>query len=197
MTSKQNLSDNQLIERFRNGDKKALNELLSNYSSNVYSYILMMVKNPDLAKDFLQETFIKVFDSINKGKYTEKGAFFYWVIRIAHNLVIDYYRRNKTFPTVSNDSVEYDLFNSPRFADKNIEDEIIEMQTYTDLKSLIEKLPPEQKEVVLFRHYGGLSFKEIAKITNVSINTALGRMRYALINLRKLIAKYNVNLNYY
>ncbi len=196
MNSKKNLTDNELVRMFKQGDKQALNELLSRYSSNVYSYILIMVKNPDLAKDFLQETYIKVFDSIKRGKYTEKGAFFYWVVRIAHNLVIDYYRRNKTFPTVSNDSMDYDLFNSSRFADKNAEDEMIELQTYSDLRNLVEKLPQEQKEVVLLRHYGGLSFKEIAKITNVSINTALGRMRYALINLRKLIVKYKINLNY-
>ena len=196
MNSKKNLTDNELVRMFKQGDKQALNELLSRYSSNVYSYILIMVKNPDLAKDFLQETYIKVFDSIKRGKYTEKGAFFYWVVRIAHNLVIDYYRRNKTFPTVSNDSMDYDLFNSSRFADKNVEDEMIELQTYSDLRNLVEKLPQEQKEVVLLRHYGGLSFKEIAKITNVSINTALGRMRYALINLRKLIVKYKINLNY-
>ncbi len=193
---KSDLSDNQLIANFKNGDQHSLDILLARYSSNVYSYILMMVKNQDLAKDFLQETFIKVFESIKNGKYTDRGAFLYWVIRIAHNLVIDYYRRNKNFPTVSNDAAEYDLFNSPKFADKNIEDLLVEMQTHNDLRDLIEKLPREQKEVVLLRHYGGLSFKEIAKITNVSINTALGRMRYALINLRKLIEKYKVNLNY-
>jgi len=189
------LSDTELINSFLKGNKQALNILLKKYSAQVYSYIFIMLKNQDLAKDFLQETYIKVFNSLKSGKYTEKGAFLYWVLRIAHNLVIDYYRRNKSFPTISNDSSDYDFFNSLSLSEKNIEQELIETQTNKDLRELINKLPAEQKEVILLRHYGGLSFKEIAKITNVSINTALGRMRYALINLRKLIEQYKVNLN--
>ncbi len=188
------MSDAQLIEQFRKGNKNAINELLSRYSSNVYSYILMMVKNEELANDFLQETFIKVFESIKRGKYEEKGIFLSWVIRIAHNLIIDFYRKNRHLPTVSNDEADYDLFNSPKFADKNVEQNWVESQVRNDIRRLIEMLPPEQREVVLLRHYGGLSFKEIAKLTGVSINTALGRMRYALINLRRLVKKHRINL---
>ena len=155
----------------------------------------MMVKNQDLANDFLQETFIKVFESLKRGKYQEKGIFLSWVIRIAHNLVIDYYRKNKNLPTVSNDGSDYDLLNSPKYTDKNIEQIWGESIVQEQIRKLIELLPAEQREVVLLRHYGGLSFKEIAKLTGVSINTALGRMRYALINLRKLIEKHKVNLH--
>ena len=190
----QEMTDAQLIRRFREGDKNAINTLLSRYSTNVYSYLIMMVKNEDLANDFLQETFIKVFESIKRGKYEEKGIFLSWVIRIAHNLVIDYFRKNRHLPTVSNDESEYDLFNSPKFADKNIEELLVQDQLQNDVRKLIEMLPPEQKEVVLLRHYGGLSFKEIAKLTGVSINTALGRMRYALINLRRLVKQQKLNL---
>ncbi len=188
------LTDAQLISAFRKGNKSAINELISRYSSSVYSYILMMVKNQDLANDFLQETFIKVFESLKRGKYQEKGIFQSWVIRIAHNLVIDYYRKNKNLPTVSNDGADYDLLNSPKYTDKNIEQIWGESIVHEKVRKLIELLPSEQREVVLLRHYGGLSFKEIAKLTGVSINTALGRMRYALINLRKLIEKHRVNL---
>ncbi len=189
------LTDAQLISAFRKGNKAAINELITRYSANVYSYILMMVKNQDLANDFLQETFIKVFESLKRGKYQEKGIFLSWVIRIAHNLVIDYYRKNKNLPTVSNDSSDYDLLNSPKYTDKNIEQIWGESIVQEQIRKLIELLPVEQREVVLLRHYGGLSFKEIAKLTGVSINTALGRMRYALINLRKLIEKHKVNLH--
>ncbi len=197
MKELKNLSDLQLIELYQKGNKNAINVLLSRYSSNVYSYLLMMVKNEELANDILQETFIKVFHSLKKGKYQHKGLFLSWIIRIAHNLVIDHFRKSKHRNTISNDEADYDLFNSQKLTDKNIEDIIIEEQIHADLRKLIENLPPEQKEVVLLRHYGGLSFKEIAKITNVSINTALGRMRYALINLRKMIKKHKINLNYY
>ncbi len=189
------LTDAQLISQFRQGNKAAINELITRYSTNVYSYILMMVKNQDLANDFLQETFIKVFESLKRGKYQEKGIFLSWVIRIAHNLVIDYYRKNKNLPTVSNDGSDYDLLNSPKYTDKNIEQIWGESIVQEQIRKLIELLPAEQREVVLLRHYGGLSFKEIAKLTGVSINTALGRMRYALINLRKLIEKHKVNLH--
>ncbi len=188
------LSDAQLIANFRKGDKSAIDKLIRRYSTNVYSYLLMMVKDQDLANDFLQETFIKVFESLKRGKYEEKGIFLSWVIRIAHNIVIDYYRKNKNFPTVSNDESDYDLLNSPKYTDKNIEQKLQESALKEEIRKLVEKLPAEQKEVVLLRHYGGLSFKEIAKLTGVSINTALGRMRYALINLRKLVEKHGVNL---
>jgi len=135
-----------------------------------------------------------VIKSLQKGKYQEKGIFVSWVVRIAHNLIIDYYRKEKNLKTFSNDDKEVDIFNSQRFTDGNIEDELIQSQISRDLRKLIDELPDDQKEVILLRHYGELSFKEIAEQTGVSINTALGRMRYALINLRKIIKQKNISL---
>ncbi len=188
------LSDKELIQSYKQGNKLAIDVLIRRHSDKLYSYILMFMKNEELARDLLQETLIKVLDSLKRGKYEDKGMFLSWMVRIAHNLVIDYYRKAKHLPTVSNDASEYDLFNSPKFADKNVEDLIISEQVRSDIRKLIDMLPQEQKEVILLRHYGGLSFKEIAKLTGVSINTALGRMRYALINLRKLVDKHKLNL---
>lgn len=155
---------------------------------------MLVVKNEQLAQDIFQDTFIKVIQSLKKGKYKDNGRFLSWVIRIAHNLIIDHFRKEKQLNTMSNDDYETDIFNSKKMSDKNIEDNLIEGQIQSDVRRLIEKLPDDQKEVILLRHYGGLSFKEIADQTNVSINTALGRMRYALINLRKLIEKHNISL---
>jgi len=150
----------------------------------VYTYILLTIKNQQLAEDLFQETFIKVIQSLRGGKYKDNGKFLSWVIRIAHNLIIDHFRKEKQMNTLSNDDSEVDLFNSKKLSDSNIEE-------------LISELPDDQREVVLLRHYGGLSFKEIANQTDVSINTALGRMRYALINLRKLIQEKNLSLTVY
>lgn len=155
-----------------------------------------MVKNNQLAEDIFQETFIKVIKSLHAGKYQENGKFISWVVRIAHNLIIDHFRKEKQMKTFSNDDYENDLFNSTRFAERTIEETIIQEQIETDLRKMVEFLPQEQKEVIILRHYLDLSFKEIAEQTNVSINTALGRMRYALINLRKLIEEKNLSLTY-
>lgn len=187
-------SDQELIEGFTKGEKKYMETLINRHKKNVYSYIIISVKNRDVADDIFQETFIKVINSLKNGKYVDKGKFLSWVIRIAHNLTIDYFRKEKNLNTYSNDDGEVDLFNSQKYSDENIEDKIIGEQIETDLRSIVEYLPEEQKEVILLRHYGNLSFKEIAENTNVSINTALGRMRYALINLRKLIEEHNLNL---
>lgn len=154
-----------------------------------------MVKNEQLAEDIFQDTFIKVIKSLKERKYQDNGRFLSWVIRIAHNLIIDHFRKEKQMLTISNDNYELNLFNNRKLADKNIEDELITDQICEDLRSLVEKLPADQRQVVILRHYLGLSFKEIAEQTNVSINTALGRMRYALINLRKFIHNYNLNLS--
>jgi len=153
-----------------------------------------MVKNECLAQDIFQDTFIKVIKSLHAGKYQENGKFISWVVRIAHNLIIDHFRKEKQLKTYSNDDYESDIFNSPRFSDKNIEQNIIHNQIMHDVRKLVDHLPEEQKEVILMRHYLGLSFKEIAEQTDVSINTALGRMRYALINLRKLVEDKNLSL---
>ena len=163
----------------------------------MYTYILLTIKNQQLAEDLFQETFIKVIQSLRGGKYKDNGKFLSWVIRIAHNLIIDHFRKEKQMNTLSNDDSEVDLFNSKKLSDSNIEELIIDSQIKSEIRVLISELPDDQREVVLLRHYGGLSFKEIADQTDVSINTALGRMRYALINLRKLIQEKNLSLTVY
>jgi RNA polymerase sigma factor (sigma-70 family) len=188
------LNDNELVQQYINGDHSSIEILIERHKNRVYSYILQIVKNQDLAEDIFQETFIKVIRSLKYGRYVENGKFISWVLRISHNLIIDHFRREKLNGTVSNDSYESDLFNSPRFSDENIEDRLVMEQILFEVKELIKELPEDQQQVIHMRHYQGLSFKEIADITDVSINTALGRMRYALINLRKLIREKKLTL---
>lgn len=188
------LTDFQLLKQFLDGKQSSIEILINRYKDKVYTYILLIVKDEQIAEDIFQDTFIKVIRSLKQGKYKETGKFVSWVIRIAHNLIIDHFRKEKQINTLSNDSYEKDVFNTTKFSDKNVEERIIDDQITEDIRSLVEELPDDQKQVILLRHYGGLSFKEIADQTNVSINTALGRMRYALINLRKLIKEKNMNL---
>jgi RNA polymerase sigma factor (sigma-70 family) len=187
-------TDYELVQEFVQGRSSSIEVLIHRHKNRVYTYILLMVRNEQLAEDIFQDAFIKVIRSLKEGKYKDNGKFLSWVIRIAHNLVIDHFRKEKQLNVISNDKCEADILNNKRLSDKNIEDDLITYQISEDLKSLVERLPDDQKQVVLLRHYGGLSFKEIADQTNVSINTALGRMRYALINLRKLIKEHNVIL---
>ncbi|HNQ67381.1 MAG TPA: sigma-70 family RNA polymerase sigma factor [Bacteroidales bacterium] len=187
-------SDQELIERFIKGEKACMETLIQRHKKKVYSYILITVKNTHVADDLFQDTFIKVINSLKCGTYTDKGKFISWVIRIAHNITIDYFRKEKNLNTCSNDDTELDLFNSEKFSDENIEDKIVGEQIVSDIKTLIDYLPAEQKDIIMMRHYGGMSFKDIAEQTNVSINTALGRMRYALINLRRIVEEKNVIL---
>jgi len=189
-----NLSDQELIEQFLSGDRSGIEKLINRHKTKVYTYILLVVKNQQLAEDIFQDTFIKVIRSLVDGKYKDNGRFASWVIRIAHNLIIDHFRKEKQINTLSNDDYEADIFNSKKLSDQNIEDVLIREQITNDVRMLIDELPEEQKQVILLRHYGGMSFKEIAEQTDVSINTALGRMRYALINLRKLIMRKNISL---
>lgn len=189
--------DHRLVEAFLDGDHSGIELLIRRYRNKVYTYILLLVKNQELAEDIFQDTFIKVIRSLNQGKYQENGRFLSWVMRIAHNLVIDHFRKEKQMKVVSNDNYETDLFNSRKLADGTVEDMLVGDQITREVRMLIDYLPDEQKEVVIMRHYAGLSFKEIAEQTNVSINTALGRMRYALINLRKMIRERNLNLTPY
>jgi len=189
-----NATDQQLVELFGSGNMAALEVLINRHRKKVYSYIFMQVRNQALAEDLFQETFIKVITSIKTDRYQDHGKFLSWVIRIAHNLIIDHYRKSKQLNTVSNDDFEGQLFNSRKFSDVTTEEILIRDQIHNDVRSLIDYLPEDQKQVVLLRHYAGMSFKEIAEVTNVSINTALGRMRYALINLRKLINEKNIIL---
>lgn len=188
------LNDNELVLRFVDGDQESLETLILRHKNRVFSYILLIVKNQELAEDIFQETFIKVIRSLKKGKYIENGKFISWVLRISHNLIIDHFRKIKLKGTVSNDSSEVDIFNSQKYSEQTIEDEMVNTQILSEVKDLILELPEDQQQVIYMRHYMGLSFKEIAEQTDVSINTALGRMRYALINLRKLIDKKKLSL---
>ncbi|HYQ55816.1 MAG TPA: sigma-70 family RNA polymerase sigma factor [Draconibacterium sp.] len=188
------LNDNELVQKFIQGDQKSLETLIVRHKSRIYSYILLIVKNQDLAEDIFQDTFIKVIRSLKRGKYIENGKFVSWVLRIAHNLIIDHFRKAKLQGTISNDSSDVDIFNSQKFSEKTIEDEMVYSQILNEVKHLVKELPEDQQQVIHMRHYMGLSFKEIAEQTDVSINTALGRMRYALINLRKLVEDKNLNL---
>lgn len=188
------VSDQELVTRFLDGEIGSLDELILRHKNRVYTYILLIVRKQALAEDIFQETFIKVIKSLQEGKYKDNGKFLSWVMRIAHNLIIDHFRKEKQMSMVSNDDYESGVFNSKKFSDETVEDIMVFDQICTDVRALIDELPDDQKEVVLLRHYGGLSFKEIAEQTNVSINTALGRMRYALINLRKIISDKNIIL---
>jgi RNA polymerase sigma-70 factor (ECF subfamily) len=154
-----------------------------------------MVRQQELAEDIFQDVFVKVIKSLHGGKYAENGRFVSWVMRIAHNMIIDHFRRQKNQQMISNDNQSYDIFNHVRFSERTIEDELIYDQLLSQVSALVEMLPESQREVVKLRHYFGLSFKEISEETNVSINTALGRMRYALINLRKLMEEKNLSLS--
>lgn len=189
-----NLKDNELVRLYLNGDKSAIEVLINRHHQRVFTYIVLLVKKQDLAEDIFQETFIKVIASLKKGKYQEQGIFVSWVVRIAHNLVIDHFRKSKNMRMFSNEDSEMDIFNSQRFSESTIEDDLVTSQIHTDIRALVDALPDEQREVVLLRHYGDLSFKEISEQTGVSINTALGRMRYALINMRKLIKERDISL---
>ncbi|TDN99144.1 RNA polymerase sigma factor [Sunxiuqinia elliptica] len=194
MFNAETLNDNMLVQKFIDGDQFALEELINRHKNRVFTYIVLIVKNHQLAEDIFQDTFIKVIRSLKTGKYTENGKFVSWVLRIAHNLIIDHFRKEKLLSTTSNDDTEIDLFNSQKYSDENIEDRLVYEQITEDVRKLIDLLPEDQRQVIIMRHYMGLSFKEISKQTDVSINTALGRMRYALINLRKIIEKNNLHL---
>lgn len=194
MFKAEHLNDNELVHQYVSGNYHSIEILIHRHKNRVYSYILLIVKNQDLAQDIFQDTFIKVIHSLKHGKYVENGKFISWVLRIAHNLIIDHFRREKLNATISNDACENDIFNSSKFSDENIEDQLVMNQILHEVKELVRELPEDQQQVIHMRHYMGLSFKEIAEQTDVSINTALGRMRYALINLRKIIEKKNLTL---
>ena len=183
-----NLSDRALIRRYRSGDHASVEFLIKRYQDRVFSTLYYMVKNRELAEDLFQETFIKVVRTLKSDRYNEEGKFSQWVMRIAYNLCIDYFRKQKrAIKTAEADTSE--MVNYLKSHHENADDRIMKKQVCDEVRELIETLPPEQKEVVILRHYADLSFKEIAELTNVSINTALGRMRYALNNLRKVICE--------
>lgn len=187
-------SDYELIKRFIRGEQSCFEQLIHRHKDKVYAYINMYIRDQALAEDIFQDTFLKVFQSVKAGKYYDNGKFISWVMRIAHNLIIDHFRRTKQMNALSNDNYESDLFNSKKLSEDNVEDDMIKNQIQKDVRKMISHLPDDQREVVILRHYADLSFKEIAEITDVSINTALGRMRYALINMRKLMEEKKINL---
>ncbi len=193
--AKSALSDRQLLDAYLSGDQNAVSILIGRHSKRVLDYIRMMVKNNEIADDIFQETFIKVVRFIDEGRYTDNGKFLSWVLRIAHNQVIDYFRQAKQLNNLSESDAGYDILNTRKFAETTVEDKIVMSQVEDNLRKLVEQLPEEQKEVVLMRYFSDLSFKEIAEQTDVSINTALGRMRYALINLRKLVKESQLVLS--
>lgn len=190
-----NQTDYELVNQFIEGDHSSLEQLIHRHRSRIYTYIYLMVKDHHLSEDIFQDTLIKVIKSLNEGKYKDNGKFLSWVVRIAHNLIIDHFRKKKQMNVLSNDDYETDIFNSKKLSTVNAEDNLVRNQISIDIRNLVDELPSDQREVVLLRHYIGLSFKEIADFTDVSINTALGRMRYALINLRKLIKEKNICLS--
>ncbi len=188
------LADDVLVKLYAEGNNGAFNVLLERYQDKVFSYILFVVRNQEVADDIFQDIFMKAIVTIQQGRYVENGKFQAWLTRIAHNLIIDFFRQTKNENCVSNDEVEYDLFNDVKLTEANVETKMVHEQVLDDVKLLIEHLPQNQKEVVFMRYYQGLSFKEIAEVTGVSINTALGRMRYALLNLRRLAVKKELHL---
>lgn len=190
------LSDSELIRAYRGGDEQAFEILLTRHQERVYTKINFIVRDSELANDLFQDTFIKVVRLLKEGKYIEEGKFLPWILRIAHNMAIDHFRRNKKMKMVRSRD-EMDVFAKIDTGDSHVEDLLVEDQIHTDVRRLIDELPVDQREVVRMRMYDNLSFKEIAETTGVSINTALGRMRYAVINLRKIVGDNNIQLTPY
>ena len=188
------LTDDMLVAAYAEGDNKAFDALLMRHQSRVFSYICTIVKNRDIADDIFQETFIKAITTIRQGRYSETGKFTSWITRIAHNLIIDFYRQDKSDTTVSSDDESVDILNSKDLTEGNIEDFLVDSQINKDIHRIIGALPESQREVLDMRFFRDMSFKEIAEATGVRINTALGRMRYALINMRRIAAENNIAL---
>ncbi|MBD5208189.1 MAG: sigma-70 family RNA polymerase sigma factor [Bacteroidales bacterium] len=188
------MTDEQLVKAYAEGSNEAFDTLLKRHQDRIFTYILRIIKNEDIANDIFQETFVKAIQTIRQGRYTETGKFPAWISRIAHNLIIDYYRQEKSENLQSADLTEIDVLNRKELCQETIEDIIISDQIRNDVKYLIQELPPLQREVLNMRYYKNLSFKEIAELTGVSINTALGRMRYAILNLRRIAAEKEIIL---
>ena len=188
------LSDSDLIRLYLDGDESALKALILRHEQKIFTYILSSVKSRELAEDLFQDTFIKVINTLRAGAYKDEGKFAQWVMRIANNLKIDYFRKAQRLPAYESNG-EFDIFDTLSIEDPSVEQKMIQEQVYSDIQDLVQYLPSEQREVLEMRIYQDISFKEIAELTKVSINTALGRMRYALINLRKMIEEKNVVLS--
>ena len=189
-----NLPEQELIRLFlKDGNAEALSILIYRHKDKIYTSIYLLVKDKYLAEDFFQDTFFKIIDTLKAGKYTDEGKFLPWAMRIAHNLCVDHFRKIKRMPVIKT-SDDRDVFDTMKFSEAGADDKIMESQTHNKVRQMIELLPEDQREVIVLRHYGDLSFKEIAGLTNCSINTALGRMRYGLMNLRKIMNKNQIAL---
>ena len=190
-----NLTDEQLVRAYVDGNNAAFDTLLRRHQSKLFSYILRIVKNRDIADDIFQETFVKIIMTLKQGRYAESGKFGAWLTRIAQNLIIDHFRQEKSENSISTDDEEVNLLNRRDLCDENIEDLMVNDQIRTDVRRIIEALPEAQREVLMMRYYSDMSFKEIADATGVSINTALGRMRYAIMNMRRIAEENNIVLS--
>ena len=196
MKNLKSMTDESLVDLYALGNNSAFDVLLNRYKKNIHSYIFYIVRNQDLTEDIFQETFLKVIMTIKQGRYTDNGKFKAWITRIAHNLIIDNFRQERNENTISNDEVEVDLLNDMKLCDSNIEDDMVQSQVFSDIKNLVKHLPDNQREVLEMRYYQEMSFKEIADITGVSINTALGRMRYAILNMRRMADENHIELSF-
>ena len=188
-----NLTDQQLVHLYVNGDAEALSALVTRYKDKIYTSIYLLVKDKYLAEDIFQDVFIRVIDTLKGGRYVDEGKFLPWAMRIAHNLCVDHFRKVKRTPTIKT-SEDRDIFESLNFSEAGADQRMMNNQSHDKVRKMIDMLPEDQREVIILRHYADLSFKEISQLTNCNINTALGRMRYGLINLRKLMTEKQIAL---
>jgi RNA polymerase sigma-70 factor (ECF subfamily) len=196
MNNLRTMTDEELVVLYAKGSNPAFDVLLNRHKKSVHSYIYYIVRDSDLTEDIFQETFLKVIMTIKQGRYTENGKFKAWIMRIAHNLIIDNFRQERNENTISNDELDVDLFNDIRLCEGTVEDRMIKNQILADIKKMIKHLPENQREVLEMRYYHDMSFREIADTTGVSINTALGRMRYAILNMRRMAEEHKIELAY-
>lgn len=189
-----NLTDQQLIQLFVNGNSEALEELVQRHKDRIFTSIVLLVKDKSLAEDIFQDAFIRIIDTFRSGNYTDEGKFLPWALRIAHNLCVDHFRKVKRSPLVQNNNEDFDIFETLNLSEEGIDGKIMKSQSHARVRQMLDMLPDDQREVIVMRHFANLSFKDIAEKTNCSINTALGRMRYGLINLRKMMEEHQVAL---
>ncbi len=194
MENLKQMTDDMLVSLYLEGNNSAFDTLLNRHQDRLFNYIFFIVRSKEVAEDIFQETFVKAIVTLQQGRYTNDGKFSAWITRIAHNLVIDQFRTERNENTISNDETEMDLLNDARLSEGNIENQMVNEQVLKDVRMLIDELPDCQREVVFMRYYQDMSFKDIADATGVSINTALGRMRYAVMNMRRIAAEKNVSL---
>jgi RNA polymerase sigma-70 factor (ECF subfamily) len=194
MKSNNNLTDQELIQLFIAGNSQALEELINKHKDRIFTSIVLLVKDKNLAEDIFQDAFIRIIDTLRSGSYTDEGKFLPWALRIAHNLCVDHFRKVKRSPLVQNNNEDFDIFETLNLSEEGVDGRIMKSQSHARVRQMLDMLPEDQREVIVMRHFANLSFKDIAEKTNCSINTALGRMRYGLINLRKMMEEHHVAL---